>query len=80
MVFIKKVVKPLHDVCKSVNTACGQESTPTQAQLEGWREKLKLATAALHKRMFVIMTAQTKGWAFARKLDFYQSGTHSCVF
>ena len=73
---MKKLTKPLHDVCRGVNDFCGKEEKPNQQKLEEWRDKLKLATSALHKRMFVIMTAQTKGWAFARKLDFYQSGIH----
>jgi hypothetical protein len=76
MVFLKKVIRPLHEVCKDVNAASGQEKAPNQQQLEAWRDKLKQATSALHQRMFVIMTAQSKGWAFARKLDFYKSGIH----
>jgi hypothetical protein len=75
MIFLDSVTKPLQDTCRSIDSACGQEIAPNQQQLEEWRDKLKEAASALHKRMFVIMTAQTKGWAFARKLDFYQSGT-----
>jgi len=36
----------------------------------------KSVSAALNKRIFVIMTAQSEGWGFARDLEFYQQGTY----
>jgi len=36
--------------------------------------KLKRSAEALNKRLFVVMTAQTEGWAFARRVNFYESG------
>ena len=35
---------------------------------------LKYAVRAQNERLFVVMTAHAKGWQFAKKLDFYQSG------
>jgi len=43
--------------------------------VEKLQAKLKRSTEALNKRLFVVMTAQTEGWAFARRVDFYESGT-----
>ena len=37
-------------------------------------EALKQVARAEHERLFVVMTAQSKGWLFAKELDFYQSG------
>ncbi len=46
-------------------------------QLKAWRKQLRESVQAMDKRCFVIMTAQTKGWSFAKELDFYQSGEKS---
>jgi len=37
-------------------------------------EKIKQATQALNQRLFIIMTAQAKGWAWARELEFLETG------
>lgn len=39
-----------------------------------FRKKLKKSADALNKRLFIVMAAQTEGWAFAKKLDFYETG------
>lgn len=46
----------------------------TDTQKEERFENAKQAARSVIKRLFVVMSAQTKGWAFAKDLDFLQEG------
>jgi len=37
-------------------------------------KKLKDSTAVLNQRLFIIMTAQAKGWDWAKELEFLETG------
>ncbi len=71
---MKEIVKPVHDVCRSLKTALAKEALPQKADLQQWMERAEEAATAINKRVFILMTAQERGWEFARKLDFYESG------
>lgn len=78
--FFGDVLQPVHDVCRAMNEAVEKDTLPTKAILKEWLEKSKDAADHLNKRMYIIMTAQAKGWPFAKKLEFYEAGNRSCSF
>ncbi len=47
---------------------------PTREELESWYINSKAVSKALDDRLFIVMSAQDKGWTFAKELDFYKSG------
>jgi len=49
----------------------------TDEQKEARFAQAKDAARSVIKRAFVVMSAQNKGWAFAKDLDFLQEGTLS---
>ncbi len=67
-------MRPLHDVCRAIKASYDSGAVPQKADVKEWLDLTSEAAEAVNKRTFIIMTAQTRGWAFARKLDFYQSG------
>jgi hypothetical protein len=43
--------------------------------LQTWYQLTKNAFRALDDRIFIVMTAQAKGWSFAKDVNFYREGT-----
>ncbi len=74
MVHFKKVIPDLQELTMEVRR-CSKDNTPPSKELvDHWWLILKGVTRAEHERLFIIMTAQWKGWSFAKELDFYKSG------
>ncbi len=74
MIFLSEIVKPVHDACRAMKVALETEALPKKTTVQAWYDKIDEAATAINKRMFILMTAQERGWEFARKLDFYESG------
>ena len=79
MVFLSEILKPVQDVCKAMKTAVDSDKLPQKETIKEWLTRAEEAAAAIHRRTFIMMTAQERGWVFARKLDFYESGFIICV-
>ncbi len=74
MIFFGDALKPLHDVARAMKEALDADKLPTKAILNEWLEKTSETAEAMNKRMYIYTTAQAKGWAFAKKLEFYEAG------
>jgi hypothetical protein len=74
MVFLGKIIPPSQELTKSLRAVAKSDEPPTKEQLAQWYTLAKTVSKHEHERLFVIMTAQEKGWTFARDLDFYQNG------
>lgn len=74
MVHFEKVVTGQQEVYLALRECVKSNEIPTKEQLAQWEETMKQVLKAEHERVFIIMTAQTKGWSFAKELDFLQSG------
>ncbi len=70
----EKVVPDLQEVALAVRQCSKENTPPTKEQVDQWWSVLKDVTRAEHERLFIVMTAQWKGWQFAKELDFYKSG------
>jgi hypothetical protein len=79
MIFFGDALKPLHDVCREMKASLDKDKLPTKAELNEWLEKNSEAAKAMNKRMYIYTTAMAKGWAFAKKLEFYEAGKHSTL-
>ncbi len=79
MIFFGDALKPLHDVCRAMKAALDKDTLPTKAALAEWLEKSSETAEAMNKRMYIYTTAQAKGWAFAKKLEFYEAGILLCL-
>jgi hypothetical protein len=74
MTFLSEIVKPVHDACRAMKATLDSDAVIKKASVQTWYDKVDEAATAINKRMFILMTAQERGWEFARKLDFYESG------
>ena len=74
MVFLNEVLTPLHELTRAINAKNESGELPQKSDMSEWLARAKEASKAINRRVFVLMTAQTRGWPFAKKLDFYQSG------
>jgi hypothetical protein len=74
MMFFSDALQPLHEVCKALKSSLESDKLPTKANVQEWLDRNKETAEAIHKRLFIIMTAQVKGWPFAKKLEFYENG------
>lgn len=75
MVFFNKIIPGTQEVLLSLRHNIQEKKAPTLEEAMRYYTVLKAVTKANHERLFVVMTAQSKGWSFAKDLDFYQSGT-----
>jgi len=73
---MNKCLPGFHDVIRSLDAKfeSDEDHRPTTDETKAYLKKMKASVKALHERLFVVLTAQAKGWAFARQLDFYQTG------
>jgi hypothetical protein len=74
MMFFGDALKPLHDICRAMKASLDKDKLPSKADLTEWLEKGSETAEAMNKRMYIYTTAQAKGWAFAKKLEFYEAG------
>ncbi len=80
MIFLEEILPPVHEVFLSMTETIDVDKDPTIDDVIEWRKTLRDAVLAIDERTFIIMTAQIKGWGFAKELDFYQSGGFFMVF
>lgn len=73
---MNKCLPGFHDVIRTLDSKFEKDENyrPTSEETKAHLKKLKASVASLHQRLFVVMTAQAKGWAFAKQLDFFQTG------
>jgi hypothetical protein len=74
MIFLEKAITPMHELLLQIRTAFRSNMPPTREELESWYINSKAVSKALDDRLFIVMSAQDKGWTFAKELDFYKSG------
>ncbi len=74
MIFLEKAVTPVHDLLLAIRTAYRHNLPPTKEELQLWYACVKAASKALDDRVFIVMSAQERGWSFAKELDFYKTG------
>jgi hypothetical protein len=74
MVFLNKIIPLSQELTKSIRAVAKSTDPPTKEQLAHWYSLAKSVSRHEHERLFVVMTAQQKGWSFAKELDFYQEG------
>jgi len=67
---LNEVITPLHELTRALNTKNDSGDLPQKSDLTEWLTRAKEASKAVNKRVFVMMTAQTRGWPFAKKLTF----------
>ncbi len=79
MIFLSEIVKPVHDACRAIKASLDSDKLPQKATVQSWYDLVDEAATAINKRTFILMTAQERGWEFARKLDFYESGWFSLL-
>ena len=53
------------EACRASNLAFTAEGVPSKSDVKCWIDKMNEAAKVLHERAFIIMKAQTTGWAFA---------------
>lgn len=80
MVMFEKITTKLQDVYLHMRNVDDKNEPPSAEDIKEWGEDVKEVLKDIHKRIFVVMTAQFKGWSFAKELDFYQSGTRRIHF
>ena len=73
MVHFEKVVPDLQELALEVRKCSKENTPPSKEDVDRWWSILKHVTRAEHDRLFIVMTAQWKGWGFAKELDFYKS-------
>jgi len=76
LVMLHKTLPYLHEVVRELEVQVNdEERAPTLAEATCILSKIKDSTAVLNQRLFIIMTAQAKGWAWAKELEFLETGT-----
>ena len=79
MIFLSSIVKPSKDVLKAMQAAVVSDKPIEKDTLKGWIAKAEEVDEAINTRTFIVMTAQTKGWGFAKEVDFFKSGICSLL-
>jgi len=74
MIFLESVVEDVHKLTRDLYKVSKGDEEPTKKDVEDWLAMAKDASDAINQRIFVIMTAQSQGWGFARDLEFYKQG------
>ncbi len=76
MTFLNAIVKPARDNLRTMQEASTSDKPITKEMLTAWIAKAVEVDEAINKRTFIIMTAQTKGWQFAKEVDFFKAGVY----
>lgn len=79
MTFLYKSLPGSQDILLTLRSALKKDEPLTKEEMRRLYEVSKKVTKADGDRLFVVMTAQAKGWNFAKELDFYQSGIRILV-
>ncbi len=74
MVCFNKTIPGIQEAFQIVRNRILTKESITAEETTRLHDILKHVAKAEHDRLFVIMSAQAKGWAFAKELDFYRSG------
>jgi hypothetical protein len=74
MIHLSKAIPGCQDVFTELRKCIRKNEPPKKEDLQRWYNLLKDVNKANHERLFVVMTAQDKGWLWAKDLDFYQGG------
>jgi len=75
LLLFNRCLPGLHEVVRELDKKVLVESRGLcNAEAKPVLEKIKQATEALNQRLFIILTAQSKGWAWARELEFLETG------
>jgi len=74
MMFLESMVEDVHKLTRDLFKVSKGDDEPTKKDVDDWLEMAKSASVSLNQRIFVIMTAQSQGWSFARDLEFYKQG------
>jgi len=74
MMFLESMVEDVHKLTRDLFKVAKGDDEPTKKDVDDWLEMAKSASVSLNQRIFVIMTAQSQGWSFARDLEFYKQG------
>ncbi len=81
MVYFNKTIPGIQEAFQIVRNRILTKESISAEETTRLYDILKHVAKAEHDRLFVIMSAQNKGWAFAKELDFYRSGIyHSLKF
>jgi hypothetical protein len=75
MVFLQGILKPVQDLCKLLSAYQAKNEPPKVDDVQKCLALAQKVARVIHKRTFVVMTAQTFGRSFANELDFYQQST-----
>lgn len=76
MVHFAKIVPGIQESYLMIRNAAQTNEPLTKADMEKVGDLLRNVAKAVHERIFIVMTAQTRGWQFAKDLDFYQTGIY----
>ncbi len=74
MVFFENTIPGVQESFLIARKAVEEKAGLPAEEVQKIYDTLKSVSRAQHDRLFVVMTAHSKGWQFAKKLDFYQSG------
>ncbi len=78
MVFFNKTIPATQEAFLMVRNSILDKQPLTEDNMKRLYSLLRSNSRAEGERVFVVMTAQNKGWSFAKDLDFYQEGTGYC--
>jgi len=72
---LQRCLPALQDVCRNLDQLVEvQKRAPTLIETKELYSQIKQSLNVLHQRLFVVMTAQGKGWAWAKELEFLETG------
>ncbi len=80
MVFFENTIPDCQEAFMIARAAVLEKEGLDAEEVKKIYDLLKYAVRAQNERLFVVMTAHAKGWQFAKKLDFYQSGAKFDTF
>ncbi len=76
MVFFENTIPDVQEAFLMAREAVLEKEGLNADEVKKIYNLLKYVARAQHERLFVVMTAHAKGWQFAKKLDYYQSGAN----
>ncbi len=74
MVFFNKTIPATQEAFLLVRNSILNKDPLNDEKMKRLYNLLRSNSRAEGERLFVVMTAQHKGWSFAKDLDFYQAG------
>ncbi len=74
MVHFNKTIPGIQEVFWLARRAVKEKAGLSAEEVKQIYDVMKDVAHAEHERLFVVMTAHAKGWAFAKDLDFYMTG------